>query len=104
MTDQEITALAREYAEEIVKAKELTSKDVDMLVEVICSNSEMFLRWLLQRYALVEKNKLKNSHQYIMNKIKVGENLRRKKTIDEGKAQRAIFNALFPEIAKEVEG
>ena len=36
-------------------------------------------------------------------KIKVGENLRRKKTIDEGKAQRAIFNALFPEIAKEAE-
>lgn len=95
--------IAREYAEEIVKAKELTGKDVDMLVEVICSNSEMFLRWLLQRYALVEKNKLKNTHQYIMNKIKVGENLRRKKTIDEGKAQRAIFDALFPEIAKEAE-
>ena len=36
-------------------------------------------------------------------KIKVGENLRRKKTIAEGKAQRAIFNALFPEIAKESE-
>lgn len=27
----------------------------------------------------------------------------RKKTIDEGKAQRAIFDALFPEIAKEAE-
>lgn len=103
MKESEITALAREYAEEIVKAKELTGKDVDMLVEVICSNSETFLQWLLHRYALVEKNKLKNIHQYIMNKIKVGENLRRKKTIDEGKAQRAIFDGLFPEIAKEVE-
>ena len=103
MEDKEIYALTREYAERIVEEKELTGKDVDMLVEVICSNSEMFLRWLLQRYALVEKNKLKNTHQYIMNKIKVGENLRRKKTIDEGKAQRAIFNALFPEIAKEAE-
>lgn len=103
MEDKEIYALAREYAEKIVKAKELTGKDVDMLVEVICSNSEMFLRWLLQRYALVEKNKLKGTYQYIMNKIKVGENLRRKKTIDEGKAQHAIFDALFPEIAKEAE-
>lgn len=103
MTPDQIYALAREYAEKILKEKELTDKDVDMLFEVICSNLEMFLRWLLHRYALVEKNKLKGTYQYIMNKIKVGENLRRKKTIDEGKAQRAIFNALFPEIAKEVE-
>lgn len=103
MTDQKITAIAREYAEEFVKAKGLTSKDCDILFNAICLSTERFLPWLLRRYSLVEKNELKDVRQHIMNKIKVGENLRRKKTIDEGKTQRSIFDALFPEIAKEVE-
>lgn len=95
MTPDQITALAREYAE-FTDMSPVDKKNIS----AIC---ECFLKYTLRRYALVEKNKLKNIHQYIMNKIKAGENLRRKKTIDEGKAQRAIFNALFPEIAKEVE-
>ena len=95
MDDKTITALAREYAE-FTDMSPVDKKNIS----AIC---ECFLKYTLRRYALVEKNKLKNIHQYIMNKIKVGENLRRKKTIDEGKAQRAIFNALFPEIAKEAE-
>lgn len=95
MEDKEIYALAREYAE-FTDMSPVDKKNIS----AIC---ECFLKYTLQRYALVEKNKLKNIHQYIMNKIKVGENLRRKKTIDEGKAQRAIFDGLFPEIAKEAE-
>ena len=95
MTPDQITALAREYAE-FTDMSPVDKKNIS----AIC---ECFLKYTLRRYALVEKNKLKGTHQYIMNKIKVGENLRRKKTIDEGKAQRAIFDALFPEIAKEAE-
>ena len=95
MDSETITALAREYAE-FTDMSPVDKKNIS----AIC---ECFLKYTLRRYALVEKNKLKNIHQYIMNKIKVGENLRRKKTIDEGKAQRAIFDGLFPEIAKEEE-
>ena len=95
MDDKTITALAREYAE-FTDMSPVDKKNIS----AIC---ECFLKYTLRRYALVEKNKLKNIHQYIMNKIQVGENLRRKKTIDEGKAQRAIFDGLFPEIAKEAE-
>ena len=84
-----------------MKAKGLTGKDVDMLCDVICSNIERFLQWLLRSYCIVEKNGLKDVRQHIMNKIKAGKNLRCKKTIDEGKAQRTILDALFPEIAKE---
>ena len=95
MNEEQITTLASEYAE-FTDMSPVDKKNIS----AIC---ECFLKYTLRRYALVEKNKLKGTRQYIMNKIKVGENLRRKKTIDEGKAQRAIFDALFPEIAKEAE-
>lgn len=46
MTDTEITALAREYAEEIYRG---SAEFIDEVEQVIC--------WLSQRFCLVEKGK-----------------------------------------------
>lgn len=109
MKESEITALAREYAEEIwpttldKKAGYKTLEALRRLREIEFKKAERVIRSLLRRYCLVEKNGLKDVRQHIMNKIKAGKNLRCKKTIDEGKAQRTILDALFPEIGKEEE-
>lgn len=106
MTDTEITALAREYAEE--KGKKMEHEQIlpnCLIKEVMKMDTEeqtKFMTWLTRRFCLVEKSDLEKTRQVIMNIIKAGENLRRKKSIDEGKAQLSLFDALFPEIAKEV--
>lgn len=97
MSDNEITALAREYAEEIIKKKELMGKDANMLFEAILSNIEKFLPWLLRRYCLVEKSVIKETWKEITNVYLAHQHI----TYD---GARYLFNeVLFPGIGKEVE-
>lgn len=92
MNEDQITALAREYAEEIYKG------DTDFIDEC-----EQVIDWLLRRYCLVEKNKVeekyKRSKYYFEH------------TANSNPTQKQYFwgricaiEVLFPEIAKEVEG
>ena len=94
MTDQQITALAREYAEERIKKKGLVGKDANMLFEAICSNIEKFLPWLLRRYCLVEKEKVRVIR---WRKVYNAEDIRSKFT------EECLIDALFPDLGKEVE-
>lgn len=50
MIDNQITALAREYAEENVSMRHTTA--------IVADEAEAVIRFLLRRYALVEKRKL----------------------------------------------
>lgn len=54
MTPEQITALAREYAEEIHEATSESFKDEVMCEEI--ENAESFLRFILHDYYLVEKS------------------------------------------------
>lgn len=84
MNDDQITALAREYAEKIHCGNTVA---VDFAIETIC--------FLLRRFCLVEKEKLKAIR---FRKVYSAEDVRSKFT------EECLIDALFPEIAKEVEG
>lgn len=87
MNDNQITALAREYAEETVSHTRLST--------TIANDTEDVIRFLLRRYCLVEKEKLKAIR---FRKVYSAEDMRSKFT------EECLIDALFPEIAKEVEG
>lgn len=101
MTPEQITALASEYAEEMIKGtpseelpnclkKSMMTMNTEYVAGVFC--------WLLQRYCLVEKSKIKETWSEITNVYLAHQHI----TYD---GARYLFNELlFPEIAKEVEG
>ena len=105
MTDNEITALAREHADEIYKADE-SNPDLSICLlneikdEAVAEFEEM-LRFLLRRYYLVEKETIRKEYKTSYNNyIMAG---------DARPLSQAYFNgycfalqSLFPEIGKEV--
>ena len=82
MNDNQITALAREYAEADGYG-----------LQIIQDDTEMFLRWLSRRFCLVEKSKL--------DELEIA---RRAKENGAVWLTPAEVRNLFPEIGKEVEG
>lgn len=108
MNDDLITALAREYAEEIFKNDE-SNPDLsicllnDIKFEAAVDFEEK-LRFLLHRYCLVEKSKVENAYQRAKNAEKDGEDLKLPLLRRTGRIQRIVVESLFPGIGKEVEG
>lgn len=107
MDDKEITALAREYAEEVYRN---AHKETEVLpnclsneaINMFAEDMEHKLQWLLRRYALVGKNHVeeeyKSSKHYFEN------------TDSSNPTQKQYFwgrmcalESLFPEIGKEAE-
>lgn len=88
MTDQEITALAREFSKEHDDSTIAyhAAKDV--------------IRFLLRRYYLVEKESVRKEYQQA---IEQGEHAHVRCHV-ESRAKLRLLESLFPEIAKEVEG
>lgn len=105
MTDEQITAIAREYAEEMIKGT--TSEELPNCLKnsMMTMNTEYIaevFRWLLQRYCLVEKSKL--VEEYHEAKFACGNVDPCSETWATYLAQKSVLERLFPEIAKEVEG
>jgi len=97
MKESEITALAREYAEECIDPQGFSKETYEELVGEKAENAEDILRFLLRRYCLVEKSKIKEVWSMITDVY-----------LDHGHitydGARYLFNeVLFPEIGKEVE-
>lgn len=106
MNDDQITALAREYAEEIFKNDESNPDLSICLLNDIkfeaAADFEETLRFLLRRFCLVEKSKVEETYY--------------EATMDCGNidpcsdlwevrhAEKCLLESLFPEIGKEVEG
>lgn len=64
MTNQEITALARECAEEMIKGKpseELPNCLKNSMLEMNTEYIAEIFRWLTRRYCLMEKSKLERA-------------------------------------------
>lgn len=91
MEGKEITALAREYAEEIYP--NLSDKIISLRTQEI-KNAERLIRFLLRRYCLVEKEKLRAIR---WRKVYSADDVRSKFT------EECLIDAIFPEIAKEEE-
>lgn len=101
MTPEQITALAREYAEEMIKGtpseelpnclkKSMMTMNTEYVAGVFC--------WLLQRYCLVKKEVVREQFEYA--KGLLDDHDYNKQCI--GVGCRGILQRLFPEIEKEV--
>lgn len=114
MSEQEITALAREYAEEISPVRQLDDHPVAKMIADIMrkalsevtaeqiKNFEGFLRFLLRRYELVEKERLRRVmalHIEKSNEVAKGG-----ETWFFHKGSANTLRYLFPDLGKEVEG
>ena len=95
MTTEEITALAREYAEEFYKVR----GGLDLMAD----EAENVIRFLFRRYALVEKSKLKEEYRKVQKQMIEGDELGIHVLFIHGKIKKDLLESLFPEIAKEVE-
>lgn len=116
--NEQITALAREYSKETFVYEYLQdnpkSTAVKKILDITVRDAEAVLRWLSQRYCLVEKSRLQ---EYYRAHIEMGHYYNRQAkschnnqmrdaaekcaAVMQGKA--GVLKSLFPEIAKEVE-
>ena len=106
MNEQEIAALAREYAEwvtNVPKAEELPNCLLNEANKLIADEAERMLQWLLRRYALVEKENIKKYFQS-RNYILTHQDKYEVYIVRESEVEMKLLRCLFPEIAKEVEG
>lgn len=97
--NDQITALAREYAGEIYPN---LSDKIICLRTLEIKNAERLIRFLLRRYCLVEKERVRREYDeariFCENLDPCGENY----AWNESKMR--LLESLFPEIEKEVEG
>lgn len=96
----QITALAREYAEEKVDPRGFSKRTYEVLVDENAEYVEDVIRFLLRRYCLVEKEQLKRV--MLLHIEKSDENVGGKAWFFH-KGSANTLRYLFPEIAKEVE-
>lgn len=94
MNDDQITALAREYAEELSPDNKLNQE----MIELDCLG---FLDRILNSYCLVEKSKATKAYKAMSD---YGKSKGVECASCANYAARVWMKRLFPEIAKEVEG
>lgn len=102
MTDEQINAIAREYAVEITKdmAKNLDESS-PMLKDTVHVNTnyvKLFLKWFSNRYAIVEKSKL--TEEYYEAEFTCGNVDPCSETFKTNLAQKSLLERLFPELFK----
>lgn len=95
MTPDQITALAREYAGEATKVDasdpNLSDSEINSIRKDVAEYAEWVIRFLLRRYCLVEKSRLK--------KLDIAY---RAKEYDMVVLNKTDVDYLFPEIGEEV--
>lgn len=109
MDNDQITVLAREYAEETRNGiLGLFPQPLPDSMEVLIKNDQeyygRFLRWITNRYCLVEKSKVEE--EYYEAKFACG-NVDQCSDTDTWimyHTEKSLLERLFPELGKEVEG
>lgn len=99
MTDPEITALAREYADML---KHLFPDMPEHTYRDKMSQAKNVINIIMRRYCLVEKERVKD--EYHEAKFACGNVDPCSETWATYQAQKSVLERLFSEIAKEVEG
>lgn len=100
----QITALAREYAEECTNPSGFSKATYEEMVEERTENVTYVLRWLLRRYCLVEKSKMLEEYKSAKYDNKIARQERLPAMLAVASARKALLESLIPEIGKEVEG
>ena len=106
MSEDEITALAREYAEwvtDVPKADELPDCLLNEANKLIASGAERVLTWLLTRYCLIKKEAVRNAYKAALHSFNNASDPVMT-TMEFHNGEMSAIESLFPEIAKEVEG
>lgn len=103
MDEKEIAALAREYAEEMIKGRpseELPNCLKNSMLKLNTEYVSEIFQWLTRRYCLVEKSKVKEEYKKACESVN-------KHSATTGclffVGNKQTIESLFPEIAKEVE-
>lgn len=92
MDNDQITALAREYAEEsLILSEDMPNCLRNEYLKLFADEVERLIRFLLRRYCLVEKSRLK--------KLDIAYRAKHYGTVV---LNQGDIESLFPEIAKEV--
>lgn len=101
MTDPEITALAREYAEEENPTGSYGDNIVERRMDLSISRdeAERVLTWLTRRFYLVEKEAVRKQFESAKRLIDARDY--NKRCI--GVGGRGVLERLFPDLGKEVE-
>lgn len=105
MDDDQITALAREYAEEENPISDYNEHNMfyrNIALGVDREKAEQVITWLLRRYCLVEKEAVKEQYKDAQ-KDQYNSEGDFALTLA-GRNRSAVLIDLFPGIAKEVEG
>lgn len=105
MDKEQITALAREYAADCIEPYGFSKATYEELVDEKAEDAACILRWLSNRFGLVEKAKIKEAWDGIDVYLSIALNLKYNSSMAERCAseKRSMLRSLFPEIAKEVE-
>lgn len=101
LTDDQITALAREYAEEMIKGKPTEELPNCLKNSMLAMNTEHLaeiFQWLLRRYCLVEKSKVEEEYHEV--KFTCGNVDPCSDIFVSSLAQKNLLDRLFPELAK----
>jgi hypothetical protein len=107
LTDNQITSLAREYAEEMIKGKPTEELPNCLKNSMLAMNTEHvaeIFQWLLRRYCLVEKSKVEEEYKSAKHDSKMAHREKLYTMLAVASARKALLESLFPEIGKEVEG
>lgn len=102
MKESEITSLAREYAEEMIKGTPSDELPNCLKNSMLTMNTEYIaeiFQWLTRRYCIVEKEVVRTAYHQAMEQ---GKHAHVKCQV-ESRAQFRLLERIFPEIAKEVE-
>ena len=105
MDDNQITALAREYAEEIIKGKPSEELPNCLKNSMLTMNTEYIaeiFRWLTRRYYLIEKSKVEEEYHEV--KLTYGNVDPCSGTFVSSIAQKSLLDRLFPELSKTSAG
>lgn len=100
MSDPEITALAREYAEEENPIESYSDTMFERALDLSISRGEALrvLTWLTRRYCVVEKSKVEEEYHEV--KFTCGNVDPCSDTFVSSLAQKSLLDRLFPELAK----
>lgn len=103
----QITALAREYAEEATKADasdpNLSDSDINGIKRDVAEWAEEILRFLLRTHCIVSKEKVNEAYQKALNQIAGGRGYDIPRIESYGTGKRKLLESLFPDLGKEVE-
>lgn len=106
MTDEQITTISREYAEEMIKDSSSEGLPTCLKNSMLALNTEYIaeiFQWLTRRFYLVEKSKIQEEYQKAQTQIKDGKEFDVHVLVTIGASKESLLESLFPEITKEVD-